>query len=76
MMKTLTIILSVIILVYCQNGPNPSKKDAFRLLSMDTELITAIEHYSVLVNQDSLDNLDNHNQWLQGFCRFLHKRRC
>ena len=72
MMKTLTIILSVIILVYCQNGPNPSKKDAFRLLSLDTELITAIEHYSVLVNQDSLDN---HNQWLQAFCRFLHKRR-
>ena len=58
-MKALTFILSVIILVYCQDSSKPSKKEAYSLLHTDTELISAIEHFSVLVNQDSL--ADNNN---------------
>ncbi len=58
-MRTITCILSALVLVCCHSSSTLSKEEAYRLLPKDTELLSAIAHFSVLVNPDSLPNNNN-----------------
>lgn len=58
-MKVVIIIIVSILSVLDNRSCPLDKKEAFRQLCMDTDIFSAIEHFSVLVNCDSLPNYDN-----------------
>jgi hypothetical protein len=58
-MKTYTISILFLFVISCGNINSFDKKEAFSQLRLDTRILPAIEHFSALVNRDSLPEIDN-----------------
>lgn len=58
-MKYYVNILLCILSLSCGSIDVHDKKEAFRRLRLDTDILPAVEHFSILVNRDSLP--DTHN---------------
>lgn len=58
-MKTYTILFLFLFVISCGNNNSFDKKEAFSQLRLDTRILPAIEHFSVLVNRDSLPEIGN-----------------
>lgn len=58
-MRKIIVIITYILLSSCGRNSTLDKKEAFSLLRSDNSIIPAIEHFSLLVNRDSLPNPSN-----------------
>lgn len=58
-MKTFTISFLCLLIISCGNNNSFDKKEAYRQLCLDTDILPAIEHFSTLVNCDSLPKIGN-----------------
>ncbi len=58
-MKVYTLSILFLLVISCGNTNSYDKKEAYCQLRLDTGILPAIEHFSVLVNCDSLPKIDN-----------------
>lgn len=57
-MKTCTIYIVCLLVLSCGNNNSFDKREAYRQLRLDTDILPAIEHFSTLVNCDNLPKID------------------
>ena len=58
-MKTFTVTVLCLLVISCGAKKSLDKKEAYHQLRLDTDILPAIDHFSTLVNCDSLPKIDN-----------------